>query len=194
MELLIARNPATESTLPYLLRVPLGGGLIFRTSGTWPRTSALYCHPVDRAEWPANPDVVERVPLRSCARRGAAIDLVLDRSRENRSQLVFTTARGRDVVFWQSPRTRRQARPAVRVPTARAAGRADLEIIVDSHERYPYLFTNQQVTTVRRAIIDKNVRIAPGAQIGVDLERDRERFAVSDGGVVVVGKGQTVEA
>jgi glucose-1-phosphate adenylyltransferase len=47
---------------------------------------------------------------------------------------------------------------------------------------------------VRRAIVDKNATIAPGAKIGVDLERDRERFAVSPGGVVVVGKGQTVEA
>jgi glucose-1-phosphate adenylyltransferase len=47
---------------------------------------------------------------------------------------------------------------------------------------------------VRRAIVDKNVRIAEGAQIGVDPEADRERFAVSDGGVVVVGKGAVVEA
>jgi glucose-1-phosphate adenylyltransferase len=47
---------------------------------------------------------------------------------------------------------------------------------------------------VRRAIVDKNVTIAPGAQVGVDLDRDRERFAVSPGGVVVIGKGQTVEA
>ena len=50
-------------------------------------------------------------PLRSCVRRGAAIDLVAARARENRSQLVFTTARGSDAVFWQSPRTRNQARP-----------------------------------------------------------------------------------
>jgi glucose-1-phosphate adenylyltransferase len=47
---------------------------------------------------------------------------------------------------------------------------------------------------VKRAILDKNVRVEDGAQIGVDLERDRERFAVSAGGVVVVGKGQTVSA
>jgi glucose-1-phosphate adenylyltransferase len=47
---------------------------------------------------------------------------------------------------------------------------------------------------VRRAIVDKNVRIAAGAQIGVDAEADRERFVVSDGGVVVVGKGAVVEA
>jgi glucose-1-phosphate adenylyltransferase len=47
---------------------------------------------------------------------------------------------------------------------------------------------------VRRAILDKNVRVAPGAQIGVDPEADRERFTVSPGGVVVIPKGQTVEA
>jgi glucose-1-phosphate adenylyltransferase len=47
---------------------------------------------------------------------------------------------------------------------------------------------------VRRAIVDKNVRIAEGAQIGVDAEADRERFVVSDGGVVVIGKGAVVEA
>jgi glucose-1-phosphate adenylyltransferase len=47
---------------------------------------------------------------------------------------------------------------------------------------------------VRRAIVDKNVRIAEGAQIGVDPAADRERFAVSDSGVVVIGKGAVVEA
>jgi glucose-1-phosphate adenylyltransferase len=47
---------------------------------------------------------------------------------------------------------------------------------------------------VRRAIVDKDVRIEPGAQIGVDPDADRDRFVVSDGGVVVVGKGAVVTA
>jgi len=47
---------------------------------------------------------------------------------------------------------------------------------------------------VRRAILDKNVRVAPGAQIGVDPKADRERFIVSDSGVAVVPKGVVVEA
>jgi glucose-1-phosphate adenylyltransferase len=46
---------------------------------------------------------------------------------------------------------------------------------------------------VRNAILDKNVRIGEGAQIGVDLDRDRERFVVSEGGVVVIGKGAHVD-
>lgn len=46
--------------------------------------------------------------------------------------------------------------------------------------------------TVRRAIIDKNVLVPPGAQIGVDPDFDREHFHVSENGVVVIGKGDTV--
>ncbi len=152
MELLIVRNPDPESSLGYLLRLPLGEGMLFRTSDTWPRTKALYCYPVPLTEWPSDPEVVEQVGLRSCTRRGAAVDLILDRARENRSQLVFTMARGREAVFWQSPRIRKQARPNVRLPTAKASGTQELEIIVDSHEQYAYRFANKPVRTVPRAL------------------------------------------
>ena len=152
MELLLARNPDASSSLPYLLRLPLDGGIVFRTKGTWPRTNALYCHPVDADEWPDAPEIVERVGLRSCVRRGAAIDVVCDRGREQRSQIVFTKARGRDVVFWQSARTRKQSRPDVSVPTARAGGIDELEILVDAHEQYPYRFAAQRVHAVKRGL------------------------------------------
>ena len=48
---------------------------------------------------------------------------------------------------------------------------------------------------VKNAILDKNVIVWPGAQIGVDPGRDRERgYTVTPGGVVVVGKGEQVTA
>jgi glucose-1-phosphate adenylyltransferase len=45
---------------------------------------------------------------------------------------------------------------------------------------------------VRRAILDKNVYVGEGVEIGVDREADTRRFHVSDGGVVVIPKGQRV--
>ncbi|MGW5561643.1 glucose-1-phosphate adenylyltransferase [Micromonospora sp. NPDC003944] len=45
---------------------------------------------------------------------------------------------------------------------------------------------------VRRAILDKNVFVPEGVEIGVDLEKDRQRYTVSDNGIVVIGKGQKV--
>ena len=170
-DLLIAVNPDPDSRLPYLLRLPLSGGMVFRTSGTWPRTKALFCYPVGDDEWPAEPEIVERVAVRSCARRGAAIDLVLGRSRENRSQLVFTTARGRDVVFWQSPRTRKQARPNVATPTARAAGIAELEILVDTREQYAYRFATQQVVAVKRALPSGDYGVTVDGRLIAAVER-----------------------
>lgn len=149
-EVLVARNPEPGSTLPFLIRIPVdGGGLVVKTRETWPRTSKVYCHRADG--WPDDAEVLERIPVRSCTRRGPAIDLVLDRARENRSQLVLTRARGREVIFWQSPRTAKQARPNVTLPTRRAAGQI-LEVIVDSGEKYPYTFAHQQATTTRRRL------------------------------------------
>ena len=173
-EFVIAKNPDPDSSLPYLIRVPLGeAGVVLKARETWPRTAKVYCH---RAEgWPADPEIVERVPVRSCVRRGVAVDLVLERARENRSQIVFTRIRGgREAIFWQSARTARQARPNVGVPRARSIG-GRLTIVVDVHERYPWKFTRQQADTVRRAL--------PAGDYAVDL----------DGGVVAAVERKSLD-
>jgi glucose-1-phosphate adenylyltransferase len=46
---------------------------------------------------------------------------------------------------------------------------------------------------LRNVIVDKNVQIPPGARIGFDPDRDRERgFEISDGGVVAVAKNTVI--
>jgi glucose-1-phosphate adenylyltransferase len=48
---------------------------------------------------------------------------------------------------------------------------------------------------IRRAIVDKDVRIPQNTTIGYDLEEDRRRgFTVSEQGVVVIAKAELPEA
>ena len=167
----VARNPDGDSTLPYLIRVPLESQpLVLKARETWPRTAKVYCH---RAEaWPDDAEVIEEVPVRSCVRRGPAVDLVLARSRENRSQLVFTRLKsGREAIFWQTSRTTRQARPGLRVPTRRAAGWPVLHVLVDTRERYPYKFARQQVELERRPLPAGDYAVESDGEIVAAVER-----------------------
>ncbi len=53
------------------------------------------------------------------------------------------------------------------------------------------LFDNVTVgagAKLKRCIIDKHVQVPAGETIGYDLERDRQRFTVTENGVVVVGR------
>jgi hypothetical protein len=168
-DFLIAVNPDPDSSLPYIVRLPLGpAGVVLKVRDTWPRTAKVYAHRADA--WPGDADIVERVPVRACTRRGAAIDLVLDRGRENRSQFVFTIARGREIIFWQSARTAKQARPNVSVPRARASGQV-LDIIVDSHERYSWSFSEQQATVRRAGLVAGDYGIELDGQLVAAVER-----------------------
>ncbi|WP_040157001.1 ERCC4 domain-containing protein [Mobilicoccus massiliensis] len=166
-DFVIATNPEEGTTLPFLVRIPLGReGVVLKVKDRWPRTAKVYCHP---SAWPDEPEILERVPVRSCVRRGPAIDLVLDRGRENRSQFVMTRIRGgREAIFWQSRRTAKMARPAVSLPTARAAGQR-LQILVDHRERYAWRFGHQQAEVEKTPLDvgDYAVRSPDGVTVAV---------------------------
>jgi hypothetical protein len=70
-DFVIARNPDGQSTLPFLIRLPLTeAGIVLKVRDAWPRTAKVYRHP--STDWPPDSDIIERVPVRSCVRRGAA--------------------------------------------------------------------------------------------------------------------------
>ena len=140
----VARNPDTASKLPYLLWLPIDGGLALKARDDWPRSSRVYCL---ETAWPEDAEVLDEIPVKLCRRRGAAVDLVLERARLARSQFVFTEVRGRPAIFWQTQSAARLANPGGRVPRGRAIDL--LEVMVDSRERYPYKFSGHPVSTRR---------------------------------------------
>jgi len=171
---LVARNPDPDSSLPYLLRLPIEGGLELKARAPWPATARVYCHPID--DWPAGAETVEEVAVRHCVRRGRAIDLTLERARNNRSQFVFTQPhtdreRGRPMIFWQTARTVRRARPGQRAPTRRGSGSRELVVEVDSRERYPYRFASRGVECRRSPLSCGDYAVRAGERVIAAVER-----------------------
>jgi hypothetical protein len=62
----IARNPEEGSKLPFLLRLPLEGGLVLKARETWPRSARIYCHPFEDG-WPPGAEILEETPRLSLA-------------------------------------------------------------------------------------------------------------------------------
>src|SRR5512132_1715816 len=180
---LVARNPEADSRLPYLLRLPLEDGLVLKAREPWPATARVYCHPFDEA-WPENAEIVEQTAVRLCRRRGAAIDLVLDRPRRARSQFVFTEVKGREAIFWQTQKTARAANPGGRVPRRRTLAEP-VTITVDTRERYPYRFAGQGAGTRRATVAagDYAVHAADGRLVAAVERKSLDDLAgtLSDG-------------
>jgi hypothetical protein len=184
---LIARNPDPESTLPFLLRLPVEpNGLVLRARDTWPRTAKIYCHRAGDL-WSDELEVVQEVEVKSCTRRGVAIDLVLARGKENRSQFIFTRLKGgREAIFWQTARTTQASQPAVRIPGRRASWLADLQITVDTRERYPYRFSKQQTDINRAALPVGDFGVVHDGEVVALVERKSLQDlakGLSDGGL-----------
>jgi len=166
-ELVVARNPEAGSTLPY---VPLGErGLAFKARDTWPRTAAVYLPPHQRLagrrrDGRAVAGALLRAPRR---RRGPGPDA---RTREPLPVRIHHRPRPRGGVLGSrralsnSPGPASAARPP-------APGLAELEILVDIRERYPYRFGDQRITVARRALAAGDYAPTVAARIVACVER-----------------------
>ena len=176
----VARNPDAGSSLPYLLRVPVAGGLLLKAAEPWPLSSRVYCHPLDGVGVDGELEVLEEVGVRMCAWRGRAVDLVLDRAQHNRSQFVFTTAHGRPAIFWQTPLVARRSQPRFRMPRGRRPAAGTMTIEIDTREQRPYEFAGREVALRRCALFagDYAVRGASGVVAAVERKTAND-FATS---------------
>ncbi len=179
-QFIIAKNPREDSSLPYLLYLPVNreDPVILATRDVWPVDKDLYCHPAE--EWPEDPEIVQEVDVRVCRRRGQAIDLLLIRRQRRRSLFVWTrNKRGRTLIFWRSPQSMGGARPGIRVPGARAL-RSRLNVAVDHRERYAWKFADERVAVVRRDLPVGDYGLFRHDRLFAAVERKRlDDFATS---------------
>ncbi len=164
----VARNPDPDSRLPYLIWLPIEGGLVLKARETWPRANRVFCAQ-DATPWDENAGLLEDVPVLLCRRRGAAIDLVLDRPSLSRSQFVFTEARGRPAIWWQTQKTAQAANPGARIPRGRAVG--PMILAVDTRERYGWKFADRALTIERRALPAGDYAAIVGDAVVAAIER-----------------------
>ena len=151
MRFLVARNPDPDSSLRFLLRLPIGPGFVLKASDSWRRTNRVYSH---RAEgWPDGLEIVEDVVCWSIG--GAA----------QRSVCCSTPAREQVAVRVRAsahrPRGHLLADAQGRFDRAAGcahSGRgiselgADLLVLIDTREQYPYRFARQKAATERATL------------------------------------------
>jgi hypothetical protein len=164
----VARNPDPASRLPYVVWLPIDGGLVLKAREPWPRANRVFCAE-EVASWDESAELVDDADVLLCKRRGAAIDLVLDRPRLARSQFVFTQVRGRPAIWWQTRRAAQSANPGARVPRGR--GVAELTVAVDTREKYGWKFANHPVVLVRRALPGGDYGALVGDAVAAVVER-----------------------
>ena len=173
----VARNPDAESRLPYLVWLPIDGGLVLKAREPWPRAARVFCSQ-EGTPWDERAGLVDEAEVLLCRRRGAAIDLVLDRPQLARSQFVFTQARGRPAVWWQTQKTVQAANPGARVPRGRAAG--PLTVAGDTREKYGWRFASRPASVERRALPAGDYAAMVGGEvIGLVERKTLENLATS---------------
>jgi hypothetical protein len=168
---------AGPARLPIVLELPLPEGpLVLATRERWPVAKDLYC--AELAGWPEDARELERVPVSSCRRVGASLQLVLERATRRRSMFVWTSKNGRPLIFWRSERSMRALRPGLRTPSARTMP-GSLAVVVDLRERYPWRFMDLPVTTERRRLPagDYGVFDAAGELVAVVERKKIDEFA-----------------
>lgn len=134
---------------PYRIEVRWGLStpIAVRCASPWPGPKGnVFCL---RDHGPTPPgEAEERVVILSLSQRGALLDLILDRAQRKRCNfLVVVKGEGNEQIFLRTEAAIKAHRTRGNVHTK---ANAQLDIVVDSRERYPWRFPDQ--TPRRRAL------------------------------------------
>jgi hypothetical protein len=166
----VAADP--DSSFPFLIRLPLPTGeLVLKARDSWPRTAKVYCQRAENG-WRPQPKILERVPI-------PVLPAPWRRDRPPaRPPVREPLAAGvHPHTGWpwgdlpadaahHPPRPTRNPRS----PPARCRARR-LTILIDTRERYPYKFAQQQASTERQALRAGDYGIAHDGEIIAVVER-----------------------
>jgi len=136
---------------PYLLTITEEGAIRqqFLVQNSWPAEGKnTFCLRPERHSEPWRCVACkERVPVKALKRRGKLLTVVLDRSVRKRCEFVFTEKAYKnrpgtyEQIFWRTQSYFRQRPASIRASTQAAP---DVEILVDTQERYPFKFQNSR--------------------------------------------------
>ncbi len=117
----MARNPQADSKLPYLVQLPLEGGLVLKARETWPSSARVYCHRFEEP-WPAGRRGDRSASRYPAVAAGAARRSIwcwrVARGRGRSSSLRRCAGAARSSGRPNGPR-----KPPIRAPESRVAGR-----------------------------------------------------------------------
>ena len=103
--------------------------------------------------------------------------MLLVRGSQKRSQFVLVNYRGRRVIFWQTPKAARAARPGLRIPGGEAP---ETLFYRDTRERYGYTFSTHGAKVERRALPVGDYAVMNGGRMLCVVERkSRDDFTAA---------------
>lgn len=167
----------THPRFPFRVAVEREGRTVLavRASAAWPGPGQqVFCLREDGSEPDEPMTLVERVPVISCTQLGRKLAVVLDRPLRKRCEFLFIAKPYRDrpgsyeQVFFRTEAGIRSHRSRSRLEV-RSSGDSELQLVIDSGERYAWRFPGAAVTT--RKLPAGDYALLDGERIAAVVER-----------------------
>lgn len=141
---------------PYRVSIKKGDKTILclRVQSKWPGAGTQIFCLRESEDYSDSIEEIERVPVINLNRYGKRLSVVLDRPTNKRCEFLFLKKKYKkkegeyEQIFWRTEQGLRERKPRVRL-TAR--GDAQIHILIDTNEKYPWKFND---CTVERKALD----------------------------------------